>query len=1363
MSFKAAQQSIVLSVFTTLVVVIGCFVPIIKVEAQQTTRLIPAVGFTPVNTSSPTVNTASYSAPVVNAGEKVIGVFGFIHDGGTSWSFTPTIRFSDGSEGTLIVNCKANTNQGKYGKGLYDVCTGNTDPATKHYLTLNPSEQRQIESVRFFFDNGTPKSGEVLVFSKLEWLIATDNSVPTPTPISTPTSSLTPIINPTPVPSVQPPIPVNVCEAKDTKYISDATFTQRTINSDNTKLTFNAPSVLATQRVIGVNIIMNDSGASWGYNPTVTLSDGTRVKKPGISNPCLQFDSTVRPLGPDWIDVCTKQAHPITGRIDSHELKLNNIELQVQSIDVEFKRAKGGGSVNFYGLEWVIADCLESPIGECQIIPSVINNANSIKNGEKRISAVDKYKLSWTKPEIRNTECSFVNNEIYFTERAVDGSCNYPSSPITTINDINQTELEINDFIKYKSYLLNWNKDYCWKVKNNIQKLKVVEVVSNSQTKMRKHDAQNVAQIPFWLKYDGVLDNSPNWTSANTVYDNSWSLCTVESQLWKPTWADPNVPQNCFNVNTTTFMNPNGAENLFPRIIQTNSDVNRPYGDRDVFRQKFTIPQNSVIGKVVLYTAADAVASYWLNEQAVNNQDGSLTNKDVCASSTVAGNYRGIYKLDLAPAFVKPGDNILAGNVVNADDCNRPSPMGIQFMLKVDYADLTDESTKTAIESQNFTFSTNKSPVFIRNGFTLDSNFKKDTAVEADIPLGTIKCGFNTGCSIYPSATAPVCYSGNIKSEKADNPVTFWFEYKDPDNDSVINENYKHYFVLSKASDKIDNFTNISDFPGGVLHALDRDLVIEYDLNNIAVRGEQSTNIKVHGFGKYEDPATKAIRVYYTLEFLEGYETDVYSVFGIFESLAQGSASTAILADNMDWNKLKVSPQLWTDSRIFTQRGIWGVDLVIPEVIPPEIIISGVNEFRVNWEVIESGEIGDVTLGCYTNQNPISLDYISPDAPFGINVTGKKDNSTQCVSDNDKSTFISFLNDNNPANNKYNTSYIIKEYKKFEDLGTIISATDRACNISDPKTKETVKVQDNWISTRQGTVFLEKGVTNDKVLDKLGDDRQQKTYFTYDFSGNQKKLFEKAGDDLVNLSTNFLGINTGVLKGNTSLTKEEITGFKDMNDIPLITGLPPEVDSWFKYFEYVQNEKGKRSISSPGNTVNDISRLSCGVNEACIYNNLKLESENGKNLCDSAKVIFVKGTLAISDELLNKDEQSACLFVVDGNIEIRSTKPKKDKEGVYLSPYDVIEGYFITNGKVTLNEDQDLLSAGRGLGDGIFIRGGIVTTEFENKRNLGIRNTIQPPALMIYDPRYLYLLRNDISARIIKVRETDFNSDNAQP
>nr|MBP9759512.1 hypothetical protein [Candidatus Dojkabacteria bacterium] len=372
------------------------------------------------------------------------------------------------------------------------------------------------------------------------------------------------------------------------------------------------------------------------------------------------------------------------------------------------------------------------------------------------------------------------------------------------------------------------------------------------------------------------------------------------------------------------------------------------------------------------------------------------------------------------------------------------------------------------------------------------------------------------------------------------------------------------------------------------------------------------------------------------------------------------------------------------------------------------------------------------------------------------NVTGKLENPTQCVSNNDKTTYINLLNDKNPDNNTYSTKYLIKDYKKFGDLGTIISATDRACNVSDPKTKEAAKVQDNWISTRQGTVFLENGVTNDRVLDKLGDEKQEKTYFTYDFAGNEKKLFEGGSNDLINLSTNFLGINTGDLKGNTSLTKEEITGFKDNNDIPIIPELPTEIDSWFKYFEYVQNEKGNKSTTASSATVNDISKLNCGINEACIYTSLKLEAGNGKNLCDSAKVIFVKGKLTISDELSNKDETSACLFVVDGDIEIKSTQPKKDKDGIQLSPYDVIEGYFISSGKVTISEDQDLVGGGKGYGDGIFIRGGIVSNSFENKRNLGIRNTIQSPALMIYDPRYLYLLRNDISARIIKVRETGY-------
>lgn len=1147
----------------------------------------------------------------------------------------------------------------------------------------------------------------------------------------------------------------NVCVAKDIKYVPDSTFTQKTISSDGTKFSINAPTVLSSQRVIGVNIIMNDDKASWGYNPTINLTDGTKVKKPGISNPCLQFDATVKHLGADWIDICTKYAHPITGRIDSHELKLNNIDNQVQSIDLEFTRAKGGGKVNFYGLEWVIADCENGgAIGECQVIPSVINTATSINNGEKRVSAVDKYKLSWTKPEIKNTQCSFINNELYFTERSSDGSCNYPSTPMTVINDIEQTELEINDFAKYKNYLLNWNKDYCWKIVNNIQKLKVQEIMSTDDcsTRLRKvKDDWTEAHIDLVPGWNTIGWNDSAWECGKSVWTSAWNVCKVQgsSDLWKPSGeASADFCGAGFQ-----FMNPNGPTGVFPKVIQSSPNVDRPSLSADFFRKKFQLSNNIVVKNALLYSAGDNVWNFWVNGNRING-DGHISNKRDCTRNN-SGYGSGIH-VDNVLNLIKPGDNLLTGSITNTAPCNTGHPMGVQFLLRLDYADLTDQASKTTVQSQNFTFSTNKSPVFIRNGFTLDPNFKKDTQIEGDISVGTIKCGFNTGCSIYPSATAPICYSGNINSEKADNPVTFWFEYKDPDNSTTINENFKHFFILSKASDKIDNFTNLSDFSGGILHSLGRDLIIEYDLNNIAVRGNQSDKIKIHAFGKYEDPTTKAIRLYYTLEFLEGFNTNIYNIYGMFESLAQGATSTAILADNMDWNKLNISPQFWTDSRIVTQRGAWGVDLVIPEVVPPEIIVSGVNEFGVNWEVKESGEIGEITMGCYTNQNPISLDYIAPDSPFGINVTGKKENPTQCVSDNDKTTYISLLNDKNPDNNKYSSRYIIKDYKKFGDLGTIISATDRACNVSDPKTKEAAKVQDNWISTRQGTVFLENGIKEDRVLDKLGDEKQEKTYFTYDFAGNEKILFEKGNDDLINLSTNFLGINTGALKGNTSLTREEITGFKDFNAIPIIPEIPTEIDSWFKYFEFIQNEKGKVSTVSSSATVNDISKLNCGMNEACIYSNLKLEAGNGKNLCDSSKVIFVKGKLTISDELLNKDETSACLFVVDGDIEIKSSQPKKDRDGITLSPYDVIEGYFISNGKVTIAEDQDLVGAAKGYGDGIFIRGGIVSNSFENKRNLGIRNTIQSPALMIYDPRYLYILRNDISARIIKVRETGY-------
>lgn len=1532
MSMKSAHNIVltsILIVVTFLLLFVLAFSP---AQAQQVTKTIPADGFTKISTYFKPVNTATFNAPTLNYNEKVVGVYAYMHDGSTSWSFTPYVKFTDGSEITdLKGECGINDNPARFGYGKYDVCTSGQDQATKHYWTLGAGETRKIQSIRFFFDNDANKPDQVLSFEKLEWLIAIDNTAtptpkPTPTPVITGSVTPKPSQNPTPVPTpalcnivdrryvqdpsfqsktynynerpelsytapavganervigvdvmmndkgddwdyrivgnlknggsfgtndmtgpcdqfnpmlgpdwedvcsgktnpvtgkvdsheivlkngnnpissvkvsfgtkeqegrlfytgfawiigtCQPQTPpptvtqsvtpkvtptttppvTNACTLKSSNYVPDKNFSTMNINTEGQKVTFTAPAAPANQRVLGVNVIMNDNTTNWAYKAAISLSTGQTVGSSGITKPCGIASS----LGPDWIDVCTKGAHPITGKIDAHELRLQDTSQQVTKVEIEFRKFKASNSpVKIYGLEWIIGDCNAGTptVGECQVVPSVPNPAGGIADGQTRVSAVDKYKLSWTKPEIKNTECSFVNTEIYFTTKGADGSCNYPAQPLATINDINQTELEINDFAKYGNYLLNWNRDYCWKVKNNVQKLKVTEVISNSQTKMRKHDAQSVAQIPYWLKFSGVADNSASWVAANPVYESRWNVCTVASAPWRPSGVDPNVPASCFNINSFQFMNPNGDENVFPRIIQSSTSVNRPYGDRDAFRRKFVMPQNIVVKKLTLYSASDSVASYWINEKGVNNKTGSLINNNVCNSSTDAGSNRGIYKLDLDPGFIVPGNNIIAGNIVNADECGKPSPMGVQFLLKAEYADLADQSSRTTVESTNFTFATNKNPVFIRNGISYDPNFKNDTAIEGNINVGTVKCSFNTGCDLYPSQTAPVCFSGNTKSGKADNPVTFWFEFKDPDNNATINENHKHYFVFTKQSDKIDNRTNLSDFNGGILHAADRDFVIEYDLNQIALRGQQSTMIKVLNFGKFEDPQTKAIRVFYTIEFLEGFQTDIYTVNSMFESLAQGTTQTAILADNMNWQKLNQSPQFWTDSRIVTQRGAWGVDLEIPVVEVPEIRVSGVNEFGVNWSVKESGLIGDVTLGCYTKQTTIPLNYISPDSPFGINVTGKKENPTQCVSNNDKTNFIGLLNDGKPDNNKYSSKYIIGDYKKFGNLGTIITATDRACNVSDPQNSEANEVQDNWVSTRQGTTFVESGMTNDRVVTKLGEEKKEKTYFTYDFSGTQKKLFEKATDDVTNLSTNFLGINSGSLKGNTSYTREEISGYKDANNVPLISGdIPATVDSWFKYFEYVQNQKSRASKSVSGQTVNDISQLTCGANEVCIYNNLKLAAGNGKNLCDQSKVVFVKGTLAIEDELLNKDDKSACLFVVDGNVEIRNTKPKKDRDGIELSPYDVIEAYIISSGNVIITEDQQLLGGAKGYGDGIFVRGGIVAKNFENKRNLGIRNTLQPPALMVYDPRYLYLLRDEISTRLIQVRETDFTSD----
>lgn len=128
-------------------------------------------------------------------------------------------------------------------------------------------------------------------------------------------------------------------------------------------------------------------------------------------------------------------------------------------------------------------------------------------------------------------------------------------------------------------------------------------------------------------------------------------------------------------------------------------------------------------------------------------------------------------------------------------------------------------------------------------------------------------------------------------------------------------------------------------------------------------------------------------------------------------------------------------------------------------------------------------------------------------------------------------------------------------------------------------------------------------------------------------------------------------------------------------------------------------------------------------------------------------VIFVNGNLTIDpgegDDLglgkLNQD--SACIFIVSGNITIGGGDSPVDDPN-----YDIINGFFITDGSFTTSENS---------GEGLFINGGVISSTVAFGRTTQAENL--PAEAIRYDPRYFELLRDVLGQDYsYNVRETGY-------
>ena len=139
--------------------------------------------------------------------------------------------------------------------------------------------------------------------------------------------------------------------------------------------------------------------------------------------------------------------------------------------------------------------------------------------------------------------------------------------------------------------------------------------------------------------------------------------------------------------------------------------------------------------------------------------------------------------------------------------------------------------------------------------------------------------------------------------------------------------------------------------------------------------------------------------------------------------------------------------------------------------------------------------------------------------------------------------------------------------------------------------------------------------------------------------------------------------------------------------------------------------------------------------EYCVINteyNLTLDTGF---VCDTRVLFMTSGDITIQPNLTNDGSTDGCIFVSGGNITI--------EEGSYASSgsteplYDIIEGYFLADGSITIEAGD----AGLDVKDGLQINGGLIgfggTQSIVMERNMKLIDKAKYPTLAIHaDARY---------------------------
>lgn len=244
-----------------------------------------------------------------------------------------------------------------------------------------------------------------------------------------------------------------------------------------------------------------------------------------------------------------------------------------------------------------------------------------------------------------------------------------------------------------------------------------------------------------------------------------------------------------------------------------------------------------------------------------------------------------------------------------------------------------------------------------------------------------------------------------------------------------------------------------------------------------------------------------------------------------------------------------------------------------------------------------------------------------------------------------------------------------------------------------------------WVAVEDGFVYGADGVSSStRKLDEGWDNDPLITQYGFQYG-------------TIDLTDNvLLGGNTSVSSFLGDLERtEENSSFK-ASRYPGIFINSPYADFMGNYDDRIVegaiSNYGEINVDSPNLSGDILDHLSCEGNDYCILRKEgDLEIDEGSS-CGGNGLVAVNGNLTMNPDFKNVDNSDRCIFIVSGDVTIAEGNNPDDTNPTVV--YDVIEGFIVANGQISIAEDGD--------SDGLIVQGGLAAFN-ENDARTGISNS----------------------------------------